>query len=270
MDKIILSRQHDLFRDSFNRSIREDLFGHFIKAHIFDPTEAYFKSNVKDHFYKTDDIMLFGALDLPLIVGSIADKFKKINENVPDEFIQKHQFAVVKNLLNVVDKRVSGLENISPDFLSRDRFISLISLLPQHLEESKYRNHKDELLDQLHANTFRYPELSQTGKSLSFLLKLGAVMQYWKDNFQFDDKIKVLINKSFEKVSNKIENICNEAKNSDLILGAKLEDILHQYSIAGEKSLLKAVDAYAQAALHPDSKSYEKEAVLLLHKLMHS
>jgi hypothetical protein len=33
---------------------------------------------------------------------------------------------------------------------------------------------------------------------------------------------------------------------------------------------VKAVDAYSQAALQPDSKSYEKESVLLLHKLMHS
>ncbi len=270
MSKITLSSRDGLFGDSFNCIVEKDLFGHFIKAHIFDPAEVYFKSRVTDPFYKTDDIMLFGALDLPLIVESVADRFKKIDENVSNGLIQKYQFAVVKNLLNVIDTRVSGLENTSSDFVSRDRFVSLISLLPQHLDESKCRNRKDELLDQLHTNTFRYPKLSQTAKSLSFLLKLGAVMEYWNGNFQFDDKIKALINKSIKKVSNKIENICSEAKRSHLDLGTKLEGILGEYSITGTKSLVKAVDAYAQAALQPSSKSYEKETVLLLHKLMRS
>ena len=127
---------------------------------------------------------------------------------------------------------MSGLENTSSDFVSRDRFISLISCLPEHLDESQYRNHKDKLLDQLHTHTFRYPKLSQTAKSLSFLLKLGALMEYWNGNFQFDDKIKALVNKSIEKVSNKIGNICSEAKRSHLDLGTRLEGILQEYSMA--------------------------------------
>jgi hypothetical protein len=98
MNKIILSSRDNLIGDSFNHIVKEDLFGHFIKAHVFDPTEVYFKSGITDPFYKTDDIMLFGALDLPLIVESVADRFKKIDENVSNGLIQKHQFAVVKNL----------------------------------------------------------------------------------------------------------------------------------------------------------------------------
>ena len=110
MSKIIPQPNSPTFQSSFKQVIQEDLFGHFIKAHIFDPAENYFKSNIKDPFYKTDDIMLFGALDLPLILESVSSKFKNVDPSVSDEFIQKHQFAVVKNLLNVVNKRVSNME----------------------------------------------------------------------------------------------------------------------------------------------------------------
>ena len=48
MSKITLSSLDGLFGDSFNCIVEKDLFGHFIKAHIFDPAEVYFKSRVTD------------------------------------------------------------------------------------------------------------------------------------------------------------------------------------------------------------------------------
>ncbi|NQY81141.1 MAG: hypothetical protein HRT47_12615 [Candidatus Caenarcaniphilales bacterium] len=257
LSKVKQSNIIEIPRKIFNNEI----LGHFIKAHIFDPKANYFQSNTSDVFYKTDDLMLFGALDLPISLQKLREKLSELE--VTEDEINKQESQIIEKTTSEINEKVNNTKTNFIDLFSSNETITLISSLERHFQESKNIKNKDGLLDQLPNSNFSYKNLSECGKTLSFLLKLSVMLKYWNNNFNFTDTSKSFFENTLQNIQKKQDQLIRTGKNINPSLGNRLEKLLNEQS----NIMYKNIVDYSLAANNPQSKSYSRENLERLSRI---